>query len=80
MYKEFTMKYDDMVYDVFGSASMHFCGRAEHRVFDIATSMLLIYSATNKHIMLNRQFVNKNNKIPFLFANKKDVNIIISEL
>lgn len=38
MYKEFAMKYDDMVYDVFGPASMYFRGRAEHWVFDMARS------------------------------------------
>ena len=38
MYKEFAMKYDDMIYDAFGKASMHFCGRADQWVFDMANS------------------------------------------
>jgi len=38
MYKEFSMKYDDIVFEEFGPASMHFCGRADHWIFDMAKS------------------------------------------
>lgn len=38
MYKEFSMQYDDMIFDVFGKASMHFCGRADQWIFDMARS------------------------------------------
>ena len=38
MYKEFAKKYDDMIYEAFGKASMHFCGRADQWVFDMARS------------------------------------------
>lgn len=38
MYKEFSKKYDDMIYDVFGAASMHFCGRADQWIFEMAGS------------------------------------------
>lgn len=38
MYKEFAMQYDDRIYEAFGPASMHFCGRADHWVFDMAKS------------------------------------------
>lgn len=38
MYIEFAKKYDDMIYEQFGRASMHFCGRADHWVFEMAKS------------------------------------------
>jgi len=38
MYKEFSKQYDDIIYDAFGAASMHFCGRADQWVFDMAKS------------------------------------------
>ena len=35
MYEEFVKPYNDKVLQAFGSGSMHFCGRADHWVFDM---------------------------------------------
>lgn len=36
MFEEFVVPYDDKVLGAFGDGSMHFCGRADHWVFDMA--------------------------------------------
>ena len=36
MYMEFVQKYDEQILNEFGTGSMHYCGRADHLVFDMA--------------------------------------------
>ena len=36
MYQEFAQQYDKKIIDALGGASMHFCGRADHWIFDMA--------------------------------------------
>ena len=38
MYEEFVQPYDDKVLEAFGGGSMHFCGRADHWIFDMEKS------------------------------------------
>lgn len=41
MYDEFVRPYNDKVLSAFGSGSVHFCGRADHWVFDMASDDLI---------------------------------------
>ncbi|MBR2988774.1 MAG: hypothetical protein IKC64_03520 [Clostridia bacterium] len=41
MYDEFVRPYNDKVLSAFGSGSVHFCGRADHWVFDMANDELI---------------------------------------
>ena len=41
MYNEFVRPYNDKVLSAFGSGSVHFCGRADHWVFDMANDDLI---------------------------------------
>ena len=42
MYKEFAKQYDDRILDHFGTGSMHFCGRADQWIFEMAATPNLL--------------------------------------
>ena len=38
MYEEFVKPYDEKIFEAFGGGSMHFCGRADHWIFEMEKS------------------------------------------